>query len=708
MSLSRRLLILLYSIAGTAIVASVASLYFLLVPYFFSFEEEAVKRDLDRVENALVQVLTTLHARARDWSARPDVRALVLNGETSTAPLLPEQHLGAMSLDRVGLLWESGKTRWLRGPLDPSALAGLHERFLDRACYSFWGVARVGDKPMMFALEPVGESCDAVFFGMALDPEIARELQGITRLPVELEPVEKGSAPGRRIAIERLDEGRVRGSFVIRDVADKPVVRGALELDRPLYQRAMQALCYTSLALLGITLAAVTFTWLRLRALVFQRLRRLHETVKSIAQGGDLSRQVVLGGNDELGELARDFNAMVNNIRAAQAELADAREQAESASRAKSLFLANMSHEIRTPMTAILGYTDLMRAGGLTPEEQRRYLEIIQQNGDALLALISDVLDLSRIEAGQVQVEHREFGLPALLEEVISTHELRAREKGLYLDLEYQSPVPDRIFTDPYRLRQILVNLVGNAIKFTHEGGVTLRVSWESGLQEFLHIAVRDTGVGIAPGALNDIFRPFSQVDVSRTREYGGSGLGLAIARQLARSLNGDVEASSDQQGSEFRMRIAALASANGRLSWPQRDISSPEPETPGKVTLSGHALLVEDNEVNRLFVKRVLESAGMSVLEAENGQQAVEAWDAGERPDLVVMDMQMPVMDGYEATRVLRGRGADMPILALTANVMASDRDDCLAAGCDRFIGKPVRVKDLLGICDRLLNGEH
>lgn len=703
MYLSRRLAILLYGSAVAAVIVGVVAVYFMIIPRFFTFEDSMVRREVALVENALVQTLTGLHARARDWSTRPDVVSRVRERKDIADGVLPDQDLGALRLDRAALVWRDGTTRWFRGKLGDQRLDALRQRFLAHDCYPLWGVTPLSDGAAMFALEPIDDSCNAVLFAVDLDAGMARELEGITGLPVELVP--PADDTGRGVEIERLGHEQVRGSFVVEDYTGEPAVRGVVSLSHPLYGRGLQTLLYTSILLLIIALSVVSFAWWRLRRLVFDRLARLHGRVREIAQGGDLSRQVHVGGRDELSELASDFNRMVDSIRTAQEELAGAREKAESANRAKSLFLANMSHELRTPMTAVLGYTDLMRRESLTREQQDDYLEIIQKNGDALLALISDVLDLSRIEAGEIQVEHRRFRLPGLLDEAISTQTLRAREKGLDLTLRYAGPVPDDIISDPLRLRQILLNLLGNAIKFTDAGFVELVVRWEGGVQPFLHVSVHDSGIGIGQESQDSIFRPFAQEDGSLTRRFGGSGLGLAISRELAQSLGGDVTVESEpDRGSVFHFWVRAVAAEGSRMHWPDRQTGSRRDEPVGKVTLAGTALVVEDNQVNRLFVRRVLESAGMRVWECANGREALDLLDKQGEPDLVVMDMQMPVMDGYQAARAMREKGIRVPVLALTANVMADDRRACLKAGCDEFIGKPVRVADLLAVCARLL----
>ncbi len=706
MRLSKRLAIFLFGSAVAAVVVGMFAFYLLIMPRFFAYEEEVVRGDVETVENALVQMLTGLHVRARDWSSRPDIRTWV-NGATEAGdPRLPDNRMGALELDHAGVIRRDGQGQWLRGGIDQQPLERLHRRFRARDCYSLWGVTRMNDGPAMFAMEPVGSGCNALFFAVSLDDQVASELEGITGLPVELVPVAGGhSEQARHIQVERLGQGRARGSFPLEGYDGDVLMRGRVTLSHPLYGRGVQTMFWTALLLLVVALSIALVVWWVLRRLVFRRLDRLHGTVRALARGGDLSRHVELGGRDELSELADDFNRMVDNIRAARDELARERENAESASRAKSLFLANISHEIRTPMTAVLGYTDLMRREDGVAEQHRRYLDIIQENGDVLLALINDVLDLSRIEAGEIQVEHRHFDLPGLLSEVMATHALRAREKGLTFTLHYATRVPDRVITDPLRLRQILINLVGNAVKFTDAGRVEVEAGWEDGVQPFLHIRVRDTGVGIVADTLESIFQPFAQEDGSHTRRFGGSGLGLAIARELARSLGGDVAAHSEtSQGSEFHLWVRVVAAPESRFLAPDPEADTTPAGPVDTRDLTGTALVVEDNAVNRLFVKQVLESAGMTVTEAVHGEQALSLVERDGPPDLVVLDMQMPIMDGFQTASVLRERGMEVPILALTANVMSDNRRDCLDAGCDAFIGKPVRVGKLLSTCARLL----
>jgi signal transduction histidine kinase/HPt (histidine-containing phosphotransfer) domain-containing protein len=379
-------------------------------------------------------------------------------------------------------------------------------------------------------------------------------------------------------------------------------------------------------------------------------------------------------------------------------QLREAKEAADRASRSKSEFLANISHEIRTPLTAILGFTKLLMDGADQSEERNDYLQIIRANAEHQLVLINDLLDVSKIEAGKLQIQRVACPVHDILDEVMQTLRYRAEEKGLVLTSAWPLPATEPVYTDPSRLRQLLINLITNAIKFTDSGSVKVvaqMVSIEE--RKRLQVEVIDTGMGIAQEKQELIFEPFVQADGSIARRYGGTGLGLAISRSLAGLLGGTLRVTSQLGvGSTFTLVIDAEHPA-------QRDAFSEESATAGSREASApltalrgcRLLVVEDNPFNRKLIRLTFERAGAVVEMAENGRCGVEKAERATF-DVVLMDMQMPVMDGFTATTHFRRRGYAGPIIALTAHALPEEREKCLAAGCDGFVSKPIDLDHL------------
>lgn len=467
---------------------------------------------------------------------------------------------------------------------------------------------------------------------------------------------------------------------------------------------------YIVAALLGligaVLLALLISTWLARR--VLRPVRVLSRAMVNIQKSGNLDLHVTPVGDDELATLTRDFNGLLKRLRdhdealqTAMADLVQARDQAEAANVAKSQFLANMSHEIRTPLNGVLGMAQVLEGVGLPPEHQGK-VAVIRRSGELLLAVLNDILDISKIEAGKLELVEEDFVLTDTIATAFNSLADLAREKGLDCRLNLSPSVEGSWYGDSLRVHQVLSNLLANAIKFSEIGSVDVTVDRDAG---GIVIAVADTGIGISKDVLPRLFNKFSQADSTTTRSFGGTGLGLAISRELVQLMGGDISVESEPgEGSCFTVRL------------PLRPASTPRSQAPApveKATVEDTGcrlrfLLAEDNPTNQMVARALLEPLGAELRIASDGVEALEFWRS-ERFDLVLLDIQMPRLDGIHVARAIRageeaGGCSRVPILALSANVMPHQIDAYLEAGMDGHVGKPIQVEKLYAAVDSAL----
>jgi len=395
----------------------------------------------------------------------------------------------------------------------------------------------------------------------------------------------------------------------------------------------------------------------------------------------------------ELEDMNRELTEEIEYVKRMEQELKLAKDRAEEMSQAKGEFLANMSHEIRTPMNGVIGTLQLLSDTELGPAQQE-YVTTAHKSAHSLLTILNDILDLSKIEAGKLNIELIPLDLREIVSELVTLHAMTAEEKVIQLYADIDEQLPQVLIGDPTRIRQILANLISNALKFTEKGHVLIRIRVLSreGNNADIRMEVEDTGVGIQEEVIGKLFNEFTQADGSTTRKYGGTGLGLAIVKQLVEMMRGQFGVESvPGKGSTFWFEVPLEISTEQSLK------QSPDQELELKSELSGHVLLVEDNPINQMVAQKMLEKIGVESTLAADGQEALNVLEQG-KFDAVLMDCQMPVMDGFEAARRIREQSllSGLPVIAMTANVMEGDREKCLEAGMNDYIGKPVVQADL------------
>lgn len=709
--------------------------HFVLGRSFEQLERYYAERNLARAKEAVESRVEAINVKLSDWANWDDTYKFVEDKNDAFKDAnLKAPSIANLKLDFMLFYDPSGKLLEARLLADeehltesiPAAITQALEASGGPAGFekdgdSRSGLVSLGGRTALFCARPIltsdatGPSHGVLIFGNFVDDEIREYIERFTKCPVTITDLAGNSSDADTVdlPIDSLAKSKddvliasagdspdaVReGWALVRDVHGAPGIALRLDMPRPIFAQGRATQRYMLIAVAG----GCGFCGVILVAFLSRRVLNRVDRLSREVRGAHDSRSVRMSdsGSDEIGALASRINEMLATIEKSQRDLTEAHVAAEAANKAKSEFLSTISHEIRSPMTAVIGYADLLLEPGVTDDQRCDHVSRIRRSGEHLLGVINDLLDASKIEAGAMAIESVPCSVRQIADDVKSMAETKVKAAGISFNVEIERYIPGMIVSDPLRLRQILMNLVSNAVKFTKQGSVTLRVDLAD--ESTLRVRVEDTGIGMSPEQVDKLFKPFSQADSSTSRRYGGTGLGLTISRNLARLMGGNISVESRSgEGSIFTATVRFL---------PCNSIATIAAAAKRNVSLAGlRVLLVDDSEDNRKLLNHFLSGAGAEVVQASDGQEAVntirEEMARRGSYHAVLMDMQMPVCDGYEATRRAREIGYRGAIIALTAHSIAEERGKCIAAGCDDFLNKPI---DRANLCGAVLEWAH
>jgi signal transduction histidine kinase/CheY-like chemotaxis protein len=696
---------------------------------FATLENYHAIENANRAKNLLAERATQLAGHASDWGAWDDTYAFISDlNEEYVSSNLTSDGIARLNVNCILFLDTMGKVKASVGfDFETNEVARVPDAVLQHDWLRFSlaeaelnkklsGVVIVDKTPYLMGASPIltsegaGPIHGTIVELRKIDDRELTSLSSSLRFPFSVSS--RSLATHEQVHCDFINDQAMTVCFGMNELIGDKAIHCICTLDRRIMAEGNRALAdaLTIVLITGALLSALMY--FVIGRLVIARVCKMTEEIYSLDVNSGRF-QVNDRGNDEIGNLAKQFNSLIKTMLASQCELCNSNvelartmQDAESANRSKSAFLANMSHEIRTPLTAILGYTEILREGN--QERRIETIDTIQRAGQHLLTVINDILDLSKIEADRMTLESIPTSIPEILREVTNLMTPRANENRLRLGLELASAIPESIAVDPTRLRQIIMNLVGNAIKFTEQGSVVVRCGLDSSTgKNILFFDVEDTGIGLSPRQAAELFQPFRQADETVTRQHGGTGLGLTICRRLAKLMGGNVQLTKSEPGvgSCFRLTLPTKGADLSKMVHTLDALNTVEPKpAPAASRLEGRILLAEDGPDNQKLISLLLRKAGAQVDVAENGLVALsmieQAAESGIQYDLLLTDMQMPVMDGYTLASTVKKRKIAISIVALTAHAMAEDRDKCIAAGCDDYATKPIDKASLLATC--------
>ncbi len=746
MTLQKKIVLVFVSLGAIFAIGTYPGLQAVVLPAFQDFELASAQQNLSRVQRALAAELRALEVYNREYSEWDDAYDYALGRRDEyKEENLDTSYWDGVDVDMMLYFTVDGQMLWgkivdpsHRGELSleqelPQAITVDHPLLQHGNTFQpILGILRAQTAPMLVSSLPIltteraGPPAGTLITGRYLDSELIAALAD--HASVELEVFsrdESGNSPA--ITSEFETGGELETSIhshygnedlrvheVITDVFGRPSFLFEVNTPRSITAIGRSTINAAMIFLLAATAVFLLGSWLFMRNLIIAPVATLTKHMLRIRETGDLDHKLVSDRSDEIGLLTQEFDQLRGELGNVQSKLETARDQALALSDAKSEFLARMSHEIRTPMNGVLGMVELLDGTTLN-DTQKRYALTIRDSADSLLDIINDVLDFSKIEAGKLSLENVLFDLNTFLTDTVVNLENLAQEKGLSLECQVPPNSALAVSGDPFRMRQVLTNLIANGIKFTDSGSVVLRVTATNDDAEYMNIRfeVIDTGIGIVAEKQKLIFDSFSQEDGSTTRRFGGTGLGLAISKQLIEMMDGSLCVQSEPgKGSVFSFDLRMKASSETAFSASARslhkDILRPKKRTAAIRALRGRVLLAEDNLVNQEVAQGLLSSIGVEAIVAKNGNETIEQFLCNTF-DAVLMDCQMPELDGYQATQAIRQLESEssedpVTIIAVTANALAGDREKCVAAGMNDYLSKPFTGEQLYQVLSKYL----